>query len=248
MTVCAGVDGCKGGWIAVRRVGGLPIEVRVFKRFADIVAWLPDDAVIAVDMPIGLPETGTPGGRAAERAARPLLKKRRSSLFAIPSRSGTYAVTGPVEKGGYAAAHALASKEARRTSEPPTGVSIQAFGIFTKIREIDALLRETPALQQRVFESHPEIAFLTLNGGMEMTWNKSGVDGEAERRQVLLAHGFDASFLSQTLLPRSQAKQDDFLDACILALVAERIARGEAVSYPNPPDRDEFGLRVSIQA
>ena len=248
MTVCAGVDGCKGGWIVVRRVGGLPIEVRVFKRFADIVAWLPDDAVIAVDMPIGLPETGTPGGRAAERAARPLLKKRRSSLFAIPSRSCTYAVTGPVEKGGYIAAHALASKQARRTSEPPAGVSIQAFGIFPKIRELDALLRETPTLQKRVFESHPEIAFLTLNGGMEMNWNKSGVEGEEERRRVLLAHGFDASFLSQTPASRPEAKQDDFLDACVLALVAERIASGAAVSFPDPPDRDEFGLPISIQA
>ncbi len=246
--ICAGVDGCKGGWIVVRRDAGLSLEARVFERFVDIVAWLPPDAVIAVDMPIGLPQMGTPQGRAAESAARPLLNKRRSSIFAIPSRAAVYAETGAIAKGGYIAAHALASAEARRTSEPPAGVSIQAFGIFPKIREIDAMLVHTPALQQRVFESHPEIAFLTLNGGMEMNWNKSGVEGEEERRRVLVAHGFDASFLSQTPASRPEAKQDDFLDACVLALVAERIASGAAVSYPDPPDRDAFGLRISIQA
>jgi predicted RNase H-like nuclease len=206
------------------------------------------NAVIAVDMPIGLPETGAPLGRAAERAARPTLTRRRSSIFAIPSRAAVYAVTGPVEKGGHIAAHALASAEARRTSSPSAGVSIQAFSIFPKIREIDKLLRDAPALRQRVFESHPEIAFMSLNGGREMSWKKSSREGEEERSQALLAHGFDAAFLSQTPAPRTGAKRDDFLDACVLALAAQRIARGEAVSYPDPPVTDMFGLRISIQA
>ena len=248
MTVCAGVDGCKGGWIAVRRGGGLPLEARTFKTFSEIVSWLPPDAIIAVDTPCGLPEMGTPQGRAAERAAQPLLEKRRSSIFAIPSRAAVYAVTGAIETGGYIAAHAFASAAARGTSEPPTGISIQAFGIFPRIREIDALLRQTPALRGRVFESHPEIAFLTLYGGREMRWRKSSVKGEQERRQVLLAHGFDTSFLSQAPAPRSQAKPDDFLDACALSLVAQRIMRGEAVSHPDPPERDAFGMLISIHA
>jgi predicted RNase H-like nuclease len=174
--------------------------------------------------------------------------KRRSSIFAIPSRAAVYAEHGPFAKGAYLAAHARACAEARRTSAPPAGVSIQAFGIFPKIREIDALLRQAPALQKRVFESHPEIAFLTLNGGREMRCGKSSPEGEEERRQVLLAHGFEASFLSRPPAPRPQARQDDFLDACILALAAERIARGEAASYPGAPETDAFGLRISIQA
>jgi predicted RNase H-like nuclease len=248
LTVCAGVDGCKGGWIAVRRGGGMLLEAKVFKRFAEILAWLPGDAVIAVDMPIGLPETGAPRGRAAERAARPLLKKRRNSIFAIPSRAAVYAELGPFAKGGYVAAHERASAEARRTSEPPAGISIQAFGIFPKIREIDALLRKAPALQKRVFESHPEIAFLTLNSGSEMRWKKSSLEGEEERRQTLLGYGFEAAFMSRMPGPRSEVKQDDFLDACVLALAAQRIAQGVAVFYPDPPETDAFGLRISIQA
>ena len=44
-------------------------------------------------------------------------------------------------------AHRMASEVARATSEPPRGVSIQAFGIFPKIREIDALLRARPELR-----------------------------------------------------------------------------------------------------
>ena len=42
------------------------------------------------------------------------------------------------------------------------GLSIQAFGILGKIREVDRLM--TPALQGRVYEAHPELAFRSLAG------------------------------------------------------------------------------------
>lgn len=246
MTVCAGVDGCKGGWIAVWRSGGLAPEAQVFKQFAEIIAWLPPDAVVAVDMPIGLPQTGTPGGRAAERAARPLLNKRRSSVFAMPARAAVYAERGPFAKGAYLAAHARASAIARRTSEPPAGVSIQAFGIFQKIREIDAVLRAEPELSQRVHEAHPEIAFQTLNSGVEMKEGKLTGTGEDQRRQVLARWGFSEDFLRQQRPPN--ARTDDFLDACAMLAVAERIKAGIAVSYPSPPGRDAHGLPIAIWA
>ncbi|TIP62247.1 MAG: DUF429 domain-containing protein, partial [Mesorhizobium sp.] len=62
------------------------------------------------------------------------------------------------------AAHRRASEVAKATSDPPRGVSIQAFGIFAKIREIDAVLIARPELRRRIFESHPEVAFCRLNG------------------------------------------------------------------------------------
>ncbi len=44
-------------------------------------------AAIAVDMPIGLPDRIEGSGRAAERAVRPLLGPRQSSVFTIPARA-----------------------------------------------------------------------------------------------------------------------------------------------------------------
>jgi predicted RNase H-like nuclease len=79
--VIAGIDGCPGGWIAAFARGG-EVRLEILPRFADVLAKHP--AVIAVDMPIGLPERSGPGGRAAENAVRPLLGARQSSVFSVP--------------------------------------------------------------------------------------------------------------------------------------------------------------------
>lgn len=242
-----GVDGCKGGWIAVSQDGqGAIPDVAVHSDFKSLLANYPNDATICVDMPIGLPEQGENGGRSAERAVRALLKKRRSSVFAIPSRSAVYAAIPPFEKGTYVKAHARACVVARETSTPPAGFPIQAFGIFPKIREIDALLRTDPNLKQRVFESHPEFAFCILNGLTEMQHNKTLLQGEQERCLVLSNHGLSMQFL--TTAKFEKAKRDDFLDACVMMLIAKRILTNSAKPYPNPPIQDAFGLPIAIWA
>src|SRR5262245_31913002 len=73
-TWLAGVDGCAGGWLAafVRPAGG-EVRLRVLPRFAEVLAAPEAPAIISVDMPIGLPAQVGIGGRAAERAVRPLL-------------------------------------------------------------------------------------------------------------------------------------------------------------------------------
>lgn len=247
-----GVDGCPGGWIAVWRRDGDEPSCRVFPAFADIIAAFPSDATIAVDMPIGLPEFSQRGGRGPEALVRPLLGQRQSSVFSIPSRAAVYVETAPfttvVE---WYASHRRASEVAMRTSDPLRGVSIQAFGIFPKIREIDALLRERPWLGERVIESHPEVAFMQLNGGQPMslpkkikgTVNSAGME---ERKALLCRHSYDHAFLDQK--PPTGAKSDDFLDAACMMLIAGRIRRGEADSFPNPPDRDAYGIPVAIRA
>ncbi|RWF13750.1 MAG: DUF429 domain-containing protein, partial [Mesorhizobium sp.] len=131
----AGVDGCKAGWIVVHREAGTEPSVSVFPSFKLLLDALPD-AIVAVDMPIGLPDFSRRGGRGPEALVRPLLGARQSSVFAIPSRDALYADTGDfttVE--AWYAAHRRASAVGIATSDPPRGVSIQAFGIFAKIRE-----------------------------------------------------------------------------------------------------------------
>jgi predicted RNase H-like nuclease len=251
MTV-VGADGCPGGWIAVAMRGEGKPAAKVLATFAEIVDAFPQDATIAVDMPIGLPDFTRHGGRGPEALVRPLLGQRQSSVFSIPSRAAVYAETAPfttVEE--WHAAHRRASEIARRTSDPPRGVSIQAFGIFPKIREIDELLRTRSDLRNRIFESHPEVAFMRLNGGVPMQLPKKingtvNRDGMEERRMLLARHGYPRAFLDQS--PPAGAKPDDFLDAACLMLVAGRIQRGEAASFPDPPGRDSLGIAVAIHA
>ena len=224
----------------------------VFGSFAELLDGLPGAATVAVDMPIGLPEFSGPGGRGPEALVRPLLGERQSSVFSIPSRAAVYAEMDPfttVE--AWYAAHRRASEVARRTSDPPRGVSIQAFGIFGKIREIDTLLRARPALRGRVTESHPEVAFMRLNGGRPMQLPKKirgsiNAPGLDERKALLARHGFDRAFLDRPAPPG--ARPDDFIDACCMMLVAGRVLAGQTVSFPDPPGRDAFGIPVAIRA
>jgi predicted RNase H-like nuclease len=247
-----GVDGCKAGWIAVRRDPGAAPSAAVFPSFAALLDALPADATVAVDMPIGLPDVSQKGGRGPEALVRPLIGNRQSSVFAIPSRAALYAHTdGFTTVEAWHAAHRQASEVAKATSDPPRGVSIQAFGIFAKIREIDAVLIARPELRCRVFESHPEVAFCRLNGDQAMRLPKKikgavNPAGMAERKALLCRHGYVSGFLNRT--PPRGAAADDFLDAAAMMLIAGRIASGKAKPFPDPPLADRFGIPVAIWA
>ena len=237
----AGVDGCPGGWIAAFvRPEGAAGRLQRFGSFAEIVVAPERPAVVAIDIPIGLPERTGAGGRAAENAVRPLLGARQSSVFSVPSRAA-------IEATDYAQACALALA----TSDPPRKVSKQLFNIAPKIREVDTALRADPALVARVFEVHPELAFWRLNGERALSEPKKVKSrrhgpGLTLRRDLLRAAGLPAALIDTP--PPKGAGEDDILDALACAAVARRINRGIARPFPGPPPRDAFGLAMAIWA
>lgn len=233
----AGVDGCPGGWLAVF-VRGAEMRIEVLPRFADVLARVP--SLIAVDIPIGLPERAGHGGRTAENKVRRMLGARQSSVFSVPSRPAVYA-------GSYAEACATALA----TSDPPRKVSKQLFNIAPKIREVDQVLRADPKLMPRVFEVHPELAFWRMNGGRVLDEPKKAKGrchepGLTLRRSLLIAGGLPEAVV--TAAAPKGAGPDDLLDALACAFVAGRIHRGEAVSFPDSPERDLHGLPMAIWA
>jgi predicted RNase H-like nuclease len=240
-TWLAGVDGCPVGWVATFvRPSGEEVRLRVVPRFADVLAAPEAPAIVAIDIPIGLPERGGHGGRAAENAVRPLLGARQSSVFSVPSRAA-------VEAGEYREACRIALA----TSDPPRAVSKQLFMLARKMCEVDAVLRADPALAGRVFEVHPEVAFWRLNGEQALAEpkkvkGKCHAPGLALRRDLLVSAGLPAAVCEAA--PPSGAGADDVLDALACAAVARRIARGTATPFPDPPPRDAFGLPMAIWA
>ena len=237
----AGVDGCTGGWIVafVRPAGG-EARIRIVPRFGDVLDAPEAPSVVAVDMPIGLPEKTGLGGRAAENAVRPLLGARQSSVFSVPSRAAIYA-----------ADYGAACRIALETSDPPRKVSKQLFNIAPKICEIDGSLRTAVAAPARTFEVHPEVAFWRLNGERALTEPKKikgrpYEPGLALRRRLLTAAGFPADAVNAA--PPRGAGADDLLDALACAAVARRIHAGLARPFPDPPPRDSFGLIMAIWA
>lgn len=238
----AGVDGCRAGWFVVLTdVNRLqPSRCLIVPRFADILALSEEPAIIAIDIPIGLPDVSGRGGRDCDVAARSLLGARQSSVFAVPARAA-------VMETDYAAA----CQTALRHSDPPRRVSKQCFNLFAKIREVDADM--SPELQDRVHECHPEAAFWAMNGRQALGTPKKVKShphepGLADRRRLLEAQGFDADFLRQTPFPKTQAGPDDLLDACACAVTALRILHGKAQRFPADPATDNRGICMEIWA
>ncbi len=248
----AGVDGCRGGWIAAVEEPGKSPALLVRPRFADLLSELAPDALFAVDMPIGLPDRIRGMGRAAEIHGRQRLPPgRRSSLFPMPARAAVEAGAGPFgDNEERRAAHRRVCALARAASDPPRAVSAQGFALFPRILELDRLLRDDPVLVTRVFESHPEIAFAVIGDGRPFQPKKRGgrpcAEAMRERRALLWEKGLPAELL-EAERPRG-AGEDDRLDACILLLVARRIRDGVALRFPDPPERDRFDLPIAIRA
>src|SRR5580704_13528001 len=222
----AGADGCPGGWMVAfaRPVGG-EVRTRIVPEFAAIAAAAEAPVVIAVDMPIGLPQRIGPGGRGPERAVRALLGGRRSSVFPVPSRAAVYAPR-----------YRDACRVALATSDPPRQVQKQLFMIAPRIREVDHALLTDPALAARVFETHPELAFWRLNGDRPLAYPKKVKPGLALRRQLLTDAGFAPTVVEAP--PPKGAGADDLLDALACAAIARRIHAGIAQSFPDDPQRD----------
>lgn len=237
MVRVAGVDGCKAGWVAAVSTGSQPPVLHVLQRFTQLFEGPRAADIVAVDMPIGLPDRVAGSGRGPEQLVRPLLGARQSSVFSIPARPAVHAED-----------YARACDLALATSDPPRKVSKQGFHLFPKIREIDALLRAPAGPAGRVFEVHPELAFRTMRG-TPLTHPKKirGVinpAGMAERRALLIAAGLPADIVEAR--PPRGAGADDALDALAALVVARHIAAGRGRPFPDPPGRDSHGLPIAI--
>lgn len=236
----AGVDGCRAGWIVAlrRRDDATTTTVQLCATFADILALPEAPLMIAIDIPIGLAERAGVGGRAADIEARSRLGARQSAVFAMPARAAVMATD-----------YRRACDIALATSDPPRKVSKQAFYLFPKIREVDAVM--TPALQDRVVECHPELAFWALNGEQPLALPKkvrsqAHAAGLELRRGLLAAAGYRREFLDARPFKASEAGADDLLDAMANSWSAARIARGQGRRFPLDPVRDTRGLRMEI--
>lgn len=222
----AGVDGCRGGWVSFKVD---PMSLATSVDLIDISCILknkPNDlAILAIDIPIGLLD----GSRACDKAARKLLgQPRGTSVFAAPCRASLSAKN-----------HAAAT--AMNLQLTGTGLSQQAWGIASKIKQVDDAI--TPGCQKWVFEVHPEVSFSALAGERPMAHRKKTKAGVTERLDLLHAVFPD---IERHLQNRpSGVGKDDLLDAGVGAWTALRICKGEAQRVCDP-ERDDKGLMTTI--
>ena len=214
-----GVDGCPGGWVGAQvRDGGITWHVGSFASMLAVGA-----AVVAVDIPIGLPTGGE--RRRADVEARAQLGAQRSSVFFAPPRVVLEASSQP---------------EASRLSRAggSVGVSIQTFHILDKVAEVDTLVR---GRSSDVIEVHPELSLRRLSG--RPLPPKRALAGRLARLDVL------RTWLPDLALPSplpGRAKPDDCLDAVACAWTAARWARGEAEVLGEETDAEGLPMRIVV--
>ena len=229
----AGVDGCKGGWICISKnlLSG-EISSEVFPSMATIFMEMAKPVVLAVDIPIGLPESGS---RQCDKLAREMLgSPRSSSVFPAPIRP---------------AIKARSRKEADEItrSADGRGVSAQAWGIYARIREVDEIVLVDPLARRFIYEVHPELSFMYWNEGSAIAESKKSYDGMATRSRLIYNHfGEDVRSAIRQQHPQSLVLDDDVNDAFAALWTAERIYSGSVKLIPNPPELDSMGIEMAI--
>lgn len=222
----AGVDAWRGGWVAVVLARDRFGQALAAASLAEVVQGCAGAAAICVDMPLGLVERGW---READLLAAARLGRFRSRVFVVPPRAVWDAPS-----------HAEAVQRCRELTDPPGGCSVQAWALKDKLREANAL---RSGGTRSLSEAHPELSFAQMNGGLPVAASKKTWNGQMARRALLARAGVR---LPDDLGGAGAVPPDDVLDAAAVAWTAGRMARGEALSLPDPPERGADGLPIAI--
>lgn len=227
-----GIDACKDGW-AIATCDSAS-ETITFAVVNDIRAALDpaaaSGAFVAIDIPIGLPRSGS---RACDRAAHQILGPQQGSrVFPAPSRAALAGTS-------YTECCALNSQASEKR------ISKQTYAIIPKINEVDRWMSADK--QARVREVHPEVSFCVV-GGAPLLYSKKTIEGQHERLAILLRHGiaFDPVEERRRLRP-SRVAVDDLVDAAVALLTAWRMST-EKAQVLGDGALDARGLRMEIVA
>jgi predicted RNase H-like nuclease len=228
--VVLGVDGRRGGW-AVAVVEGRPDRARV-------LTWLTlpgQDAgpvldlahrygarVVGLDVPVGLPAHDW---RPVDLLAKRTLGRAHPRVFLVPPREVLRAPD-------YAGARARC-----RDLLGGRGLSAQTWGLRGPVLAVDDALAERPPARGLVVETHPELSFAAMTGGVLPS--KKTPEGRTARVRAL------AAWLDGPPAPPG----DDHLDAAACAWSALRWSGQGRPAGPATVlggDEDERGLPMRI--
>ncbi|MDR7555017.1 MAG: DUF429 domain-containing protein [Armatimonadota bacterium] len=205
-----GADAARGGWLAVCLTDGKYAETSFFKAFGALLDAFPQAAVVAVDIPVGLPR----GVRRADEEARKRLGSQARSVLPTPPRPALHERN---FRKAYAIARAL---DGRLTK--------QSHALSARIVEVERYA----VRNSRIVEVHPEVSFWAMNGQQPLAFPKRTWNGLMLRLDLLRKHGIE---LPSQISGTGPASAADVVDAAAAAWSAWRVARGEARCLPDPP-------------
>ena len=230
-----GVDGCRGGWLAIQLSGTGDWNTVLVQSNQALASLIESTQLTLIDIPIGLLNSGAPQRECDRQARKALGMPRATSVFSAPCRRAVYANS-----------YSKASKLNRQLLGKK--LSKQSWNITAKIRQIDELLQTKPRLRNNLRECHPEVCFWALNNKNSMRHNKKLKAGREERLSVLSRYIKESEKIftyASREYNRQKVAPDDVLDAMVIAVTA-MLGRESLETFPDNPKTDDLGLSMEI--
>ena len=227
-----GIDGCKHGWICAQ-LNKDAISFKLIEHINEVKNL--NSELIFIDIPIGLGDQFNT--RTIDFKLRKLLsKKRKSSVFTPPTRE---ALDAPTYQLGNQINKSISGK----------GISIQAWNIGHKIKEVNQFLAVNNLYQKKMSESHPELCFELLNNG-PLQHSKKTLLGIEERIKIINSYIHIPlqeikDFAKEC--KSDKAKMDDIIDAVVLSLSAMRWKNNGKRQITQEKEKDTFKLPFNIK-
>jgi len=226
-----GVDWAGSCWVVVKAGDetGVTTEPSILNVW-DEHGESDDVAAILVDIPIGLPPSGP---RACDDAAADFSGTRSSTVFSVPGREAVYT-------DDYSCA--------REKNDDSLGS--QSWWLLPRIQEVDVFLQRHRKALKKIYESHPEICFASLNGGplpgkhsgdgLEVRIDLLQEDPELHREvKSIVDKRKDGTEWHQRI---SSGRLDDVVDAAVLAHTAKSLeldSGTDSEQYPSLPEEQD---------
>ncbi len=229
----AGIKTCKAGWLLISFDPG-DSRYEILHDDSEFEGAFESCDRIWIDIPIGLND------EAFERQCDILLREKlgtdhADSIFTPPIRPVLDAPT-----------YAEASMQLYELTGEK--LSPNSWGMTPRIRKVDTLLRAKESWREKVFESHPELLFMQINGGriFQSKKTKKGI-----RHRLGLVSGVipEAKELFRSMKEeyrRNEVEETEMVDGLVLALAARKSADQPVKSLPESPETDSEGLRRAI--
>jgi predicted RNase H-like nuclease len=229
----AGIDGCKAGWILIT-FDDDNASYEVLRTDEDLKDAFHRFDRVFIDMPIGLEDENY------TRECDALLRKELGAEYASSVFSP------PIRPALNAPSYVEANMQSYEITEKK--LTLQAWNITPKIITVDQFLTDQPELQDVVFESHPELIFRNLNGGM-IFQKKNTKKGLRHRLSLVsdreeIAKDFFRDIKEE--FRRNEVEEDDIVDSMALALAAKQSEKKGLKLLPENPEKDSKGLVKAI--
>lgn len=219
-----GLAATRSGWVGAHLEStghGTPTAL-VGSTLEEIVHAAGPVTVVAVDVPVGLPDDSR---RAADAELRRFLGPQAAAVLGTPVREALYAPS-------YGEANRI------NRERQGSGVSRQAYDVRRQIMEVDAWVRHDH--DHRVVEVNGEASLAQAAEG-PIASRRVSAEGTSERREVLARVGIYVP----TTVPHG-VPVEDLIAACAAAWSAHRVKTHQAHTYPAQAETFSDGLASAV--